>query len=111
MGTKIPSFFMTGTADTIVSPGSTLSWFQELSESEPRLFAEMTGANHFECQSSEDGIPCPAGWTNYVVNWFNCYIKGVKDECDAAYSVCTHPTKPMSKCTALPGMGNTTVVV
>merc|ERR1711862_527838 len=86
--TRIPSF-------------STEQWFPLASE--PKLFAEMTGATHFECQSLEAGRPCPAGWTNYVINWFNCYLKNVQDECAAAYSVCTSPTKPMTKCTALPG--------
>jgi dienelactone hydrolase len=93
--TKIPSFYATGTADTIVPAFSTDSWSDLAAK--PYIFAEMTGATHFECQSSEDGIPCPAGWTNYVINWFNCHLKGMKDECDAAYLVCTKPTKPMSK--------------
>jgi len=92
--TKIPTFFATGTADTIVAPASTQLWYPL--GAKPKIFAEMKGATHFECQSSEDGIPCPHGWTNYVVNWFNCYLKGMQSECDAANSVCTSPTKPMS---------------
>lgn len=106
--TKIPTFYTTGSSDNICSPGSVQAWSKKAST--PTIFAEMKGADHFECQSLEDGIPCPHGWTNYVVNWFNCYIKGMKNECNAAYSVCTHPAKPMSKCTAQPGI-NTTVVV
>jgi len=105
--TKIPTFYSTGTADTICSPLTTEAWSKTASK--PTIFAEMTGATHFECQSSEDGIPCPHGWTNYVVNWFNCHLKGMKKECDAAYSVCTHPTKPMAKTHCEPG--NTTLVV
>lgn len=107
--TKIPTFYTTGSADTICAPGGVEAWSKTASK--PYLFAEMSGATHFECQSEENGRPCPHGWTNYVVNWFNCYIKGMQDECDAAQSVCTHPTKPMTKCTAKPGIGNTTLVV
>jgi len=92
---KIPAFFATGTADTIVPAFSTEAWAAIAQK--PFIFAEMTGATHFECQSSEDGIPCPAGWTNYVINWMNCYIKGMQSECDAANKVCSSPTKPMSK--------------
>jgi hypothetical protein len=98
---KIPTFFATGSADKICSPLGVEAWSRRAAT--PTVFAEMRGANHFECQSREDGIPCPHGWTNYVINWMNCYIKGMKSECDAAYSVCTRPTKPMSKCTPQPG--------
>ena len=48
----------------------------------PKIFAEMAGANHFECQSSEDGLPCPAGWTDRVISWFDCHIKGVAAACN-----------------------------
>jgi hypothetical protein len=93
--TKIPAFYATGSADTICAPGSCEAWSKTAAK--PYIFAEMAGATHFECQTSEDGIPCPAGWTNYVINWFNCHLKGMKDECTAATLVCTHPTKPMTK--------------
>jgi len=98
---KIPTFFATGSNDHICSAAGVEAWSRKAAK--PTVFAEMQGANHFECQSKEDGLPCPHGWTNYVINWFNCYIKGSKDECSAAYSVCTHPTKPMTKCTPQPG--------
>merc|ERR1712072_1031850 len=94
---KIPSFFATGTADRIIHPDGVIAW--SMTAGRPTILAEMTGANHFECQSKENGLPCPHGWTNYVTNWFNCYLKNMTSECDAAFSVCTHPTKPMSKCT------------
>merc|ERR1719297_89277 len=93
--TLIPSLYTTGSADTICAPGGCESWSKTATK--PFIFAEMAGATHFECQTSENGLPCPAGWTNYVVNWFNCHLKGMQDECNAAYSVCTHPTKPMTK--------------
>jgi dienelactone hydrolase len=99
--TKIPTFYATGSADVICFPGGCESWSKTASK--PYIFAEMAGATHFECQSSEDGLPCPAGWTNYVINWFNCHLKGMKDQCDAAFSVCTSPTKRMTKTSCQPG--------
>jgi len=107
--TKIPTFFATGSRDTIIAPATTKAWSERATK--PMIFAEMRGATHFECQSSEDGIPCPHGWTNYVVNWMNCYIKGMKDQCTAANAVCTQPTKPMTATSCQPGAGNATVVV
>jgi predicted dienelactone hydrolase len=107
--TKIPTFFATGTADVIVPPATTKAWYPL--GAKPKIFAEMTGATHFECQTSEDGIPCPAGWTNYVVNWFNCYLKGMQSECDAANLVCTHPTKPMSSTNCQPAENDSMAVV
>jgi dienelactone hydrolase len=106
--TLIPSFYMTGTADTICSPQSAAQWYRTATP--PSIFAEMRGADHFECQSLEAGIPCPAGWTNYIANWFNCHLKGMQSECDAANSVCTHPTKPMSTTHCSPQYTNATVV-
>merc|ERR1711907_625592 len=47
--TKIPTFYATGSADTIVSPKSTHDW--SLRATHPMIFAEMKGATHFECQS------------------------------------------------------------
>jgi len=96
----IPAFYATGSADTIVPPGTVISWFP--SAVKPKILAEMKGATHFECQSSENGVPCPAGWTNYVINWFNCHLKGMQDECEAANMVCTKPTKPMTKTSCQP---------
>jgi len=105
--TLIPAFFATGSADVICAPTTTHAWSQAATK--PTIFAEMSGATHFECQTSEAGRPCPAGWTNYVVNWFNCHLKGQSSECAAANSVCTHPTKPMTSTKCQPD--NSTVVV
>jgi len=107
--TLIPSFYATGSADTICAPSSTAGWSKAASK--PMIFAEMAGANHFECQSKEDGIPCPAGWTNYVVNWFNCHLKGQSSECVAANAVCTHPTKPMTATRCAPNATDLTDTV
>jgi len=107
--TLIPSFYATGSADTICAPSGAESWSKTAAK--PYIFAEMTGATHFECQTSENGIPCPAGWTNYVVNWFNCHLKGMQEECNAASEVCTHPTKAMTKTSCQLGtFSNHTVV-
>jgi hypothetical protein len=107
--TLIPAFYATGSVDTICSPGSAQKWSKTATE--PTIFAEMKGANHFECQSSEDGIPCPAGWTNYVINWFNCHLKGMQEECDAAANVCSHPTKAMTKTKCKMGTSNSSLIV
>jgi dienelactone hydrolase len=108
--TKIPTFFATGSADTICFPGTCESWSNLPGTATPKVFAEMTGATHFECQSSEAGLPCPHGWTNYVINWFNCHLKGMQSECDAANLVCTKPTKPMSKTNCVPANSSMVVV-
>jgi dienelactone hydrolase len=92
----LPSFFATGSADGIVPPAGVHTMYKNAAS--PKVFAEMTGANHFECQTSEDGIPEPAGWTSYVVNWFNCYLKGVQSQCDKAFAVCTDGSIKTTKC-------------
>lgn len=93
--TLIPSFYATGSRDSICPPGTVEKW--STTATEPTIFAEMKGVNHFACQSSENGLPEPAAWTNYVINWFNCHLKGMQEECDAAADVCSDPTKPMTK--------------
>jgi dienelactone hydrolase len=100
--TLIPSYYMTGTADTICAPGPTEAWSKTATH--PSLFASLQGATHFECQSSEDGIPEPAGWTQQVIHWFNCHLKNDQGECDNAYGICTHPTtkKKVAKCHSNP---------
>lgn len=98
---KLPTFFATGSADTIVpAPGVKLMY--SLAKG-PKVYAEMKGANHFECQSYEAGVPAPHGWTQWVINWFNCYIKNDQGECAAAYNVCHQTQKPMSQCTSAGG--------
>merc|ERR1712241_801126 len=54
--TLIPSFYTTGSADTINLPGTCEAWSNLAGTAEPFVFAEMKGANHFECQSVEGGI-------------------------------------------------------
>jgi dienelactone hydrolase len=107
--TLIPALYATGSADTICSPESAASWSKTATK--PYIFAEMTGATHFECQTSENGLPCPAGWTNYVINWFNCHLKGMGDECRAAYDVCTAPTKLMTKTNCQPATSSNFTMV
>merc|ERR1712232_680047 len=96
---KLPTFFATGSADKIVpAPGVEAMYGLALG---PKVFAEMSGANHFECQTSEDGVPCPHGWTGYTMHWLNCHIKGIRSDCDAAFKICSgHPATraPLSKC-------------
>lgn len=95
----IPIFFTTGTIDGICSPDGVKSMYQKARG--PAVYAEMLLADHFECQNYEAGIPCPAGWTHYTKHWFNCHLKGMQEECDRAWNVCSgHPEteKPMAQC-------------
>jgi dienelactone hydrolase len=109
--TILPTFFATGSTDKIV-PAPGVDLMASLAKG-PMVFAEMSGANHFECQSMEDLLPCPHGWTRYTTHWFNCHIKSMQSDCDAAYDICNgHPEteKPMSKCRINKGNNNVTVV-
>jgi predicted dienelactone hydrolase len=94
--TAIPAFFATGSVDGIVPPGGVHSMYKLAAG--PKVFAEMTGANHFECQSSEDGLPEPAGWTSNVIGWFDCHIKGEQAACDKSYAICTDGAIKTTKC-------------
>jgi pimeloyl-ACP methyl ester carboxylesterase len=85
--TKIPSFYATGSTDVIVPAPGVKSMYEKASS--PKVYAEMTGANHFECQSKEGGITCPAGWTDVTINWFNCFIKGSVKDCIAGLGICS----------------------
>jgi len=109
--TKIPTFYATGSADTICQPHTCEAWSTLPGTAAPFIFAEMKGADHFECQSEWKGSPCPHGWTNYVINWFNCHLKGMQEECAAANNVCKSPTKPMTKTNCQPGANSSLVVV
>jgi len=88
--TILPTFFATGSIDTIV-PAPGVNLMASLAKG-PMIYASMNGADHFECQTSEDGLPEPHGWTDYVTHWFNCHIKSMQTECDAAYDICEHST-------------------
>lgn len=94
--TALPTFYFTGSADSIVPPGGVSAMYGKAKP--PKVFAEIKGANHFECQTVEDGIPCPHRETPYVIHWFDCYIKNVAKACDAAYAVCTDGKLPITKC-------------
>lgn len=112
--TILPTFFATGSSDKIV-PAFGVNYMAGLAKG-PMVYAEMKGANHFECQSREDLLPCPAGWTGYTIHWLNCHLKGSQSDCDAAYNICDgHPEtkKPMSSCRVRKGPkmdGNVTIV-
>jgi len=96
--TVIPIFFFTGTVDTIVpAPGVELMYGLGRG---PKVFASLKGADHFECQSSEDGLPEPHGETQYTTRWFNCHIKGVQADCDTVWSICdtSDTKKEVAKC-------------
>jgi len=105
--TKIPSFYATGSADNIVRPTTVKSSYDKAAA--PKVFAEMTNANHFECQSSENGFPCPHGWTGYAINWMNCYLKNSQADCDTAFNVCKQTAVKMSQC--LTDKGDASVIV
>jgi len=96
VATKIPSFYATGNLDTIVPAPLVLNAYNK--GGPPKIFAEMSGATHFECQSFESGLPCPHGWTGFTINWMNCHIKGIQADCDTAYNVCNQSRRKMSKC-------------
>merc|ERR1719327_2128616 len=67
----------------------------------PKVFASMKGATHFECQTAEAGLPNEHGWDGYTQHWFNCHIKGMQNDCDAAYDICNgspETAKPIAKC-------------
>merc|ERR1712048_638852 len=53
--TTIPTFYFTGTIDTIV-PAFGVEAMYNLGQG-PKVFASLKGAGHFECQTAEDGIP------------------------------------------------------
>lgn len=94
--TLVPTMYLTGSADTTCPP-ATVEQMYDLAAA-PKLFAEMTGANHLECQS-----PSPHGWTTTNIHWFGCHLKGVQSECDAAYGVCTSGKIKMTKCVSSKG--------
>jgi len=91
----VPTFFFTGSADKIVPPLGVWSMYEKAKG--PKVYAEIKGANHFECQTFEDGIPCPHAETQPVIDWMNCYIKNVTSACDSAFGVCKGPL-PMANC-------------
>jgi len=88
----LPTFFATGTADTICPPAGVELMYNRAKG--PKIFASMKGATHFECQTLEAGLPNPHGWDAYVQRWFNCHIKGMEGECDAAFDICDHSDQP-----------------
>jgi dienelactone hydrolase len=106
----LPTFFATGTADTICPPGGVELMYGRAKG--PKVFASMKGATHFECQTKEAGLPNPHGWDGYTQHWFNCHIKGMQSDCDAAYDICngnpeTH--SPIAKCHVDKGAASMTV--
>jgi cephalosporin-C deacetylase-like acetyl esterase len=96
--TRVPAFFFTGTSDKIVAPGGVESMYNK--GQGPKVFASLQGANHFECQTVENGIACPHGETQYTIRWFNCHIKGVQSDCDTAWGICdsSDTAKAVAKC-------------
>ena len=87
----MPTFLATGSADAIVPPASVKKMWNQatIGKKVPMVFAEIKGANHFECQSYEPAHGHPKHrWTPYVIDWMDCYIKGVSSACTAAVSVC-----------------------
>ena len=97
--TQLPTFFATGSSDTIVPPGGVKRMYDRAAD--PKIFANLKGATHFECQSYEPPALYPKHrWTPYVVNWFDCHIKKDNAGCAAAAKVCGD--LPMTECIVSP---------
>jgi dienelactone hydrolase len=93
--TTVPTFFATGSIDTIVPPGGVKAMYNLATG--PKVYAELKGAGHFECQSYEPPALYPKHrWTPYVVDWFDCYVKKDQASCAAALKVCDD--LPMTAC-------------
>merc|ERR1712228_491641 len=72
---EIPLFFLTGSDDSIINPEFVFESFQDVSV-EPKVFAEIEGANHFE--------PCtdnPDREAAYIALWFDCWLKDNSTAC------------------------------
>ena len=96
-GALVPSFFASGSADTI-APARSVKKLYEMATKE-KIFAEITGASHFECQSFEPPFMFPKHrWTPYVTSWFDCHLKKLDASCTAAKNVCND--LPMTECEA-----------
>jgi len=78
----VPIFFGTGSRDSVVSPGSVKSAYSKTS-GVAKVFAEISGANHFEPMTSPPG---PNRHTPYAIAMFDCHLKGNKAQCGKVYT-------------------------
>lgn len=93
----IPTFYTTGSSDTIIPPTSSYSYYQATT-AKGKVFAELTGANHFEPTNVG-----PCRLNSYVPSFLDCYVRSNATACDRIYgngvdSLCHSSGIPMTGC-------------
>ena len=84
----VPSMFVTGTADTTVSPATVRAGYEKC-PARPKIFVNVVGAGHMEPREGKRMNVLDA-------HFLACHTGGFRDSCDVIYgngshSLCKHP--------------------
>merc|ERR1712139_322161 len=94
---KVPTLYLTGDADTVVSPSSVKQQYQYARGME-KVFAEVKGASHVDATGFG-----PNNEDVYAYDWLNCKLKGDQSACTRV-TTCTQPGLSAVKCHHSPSL-------
>jgi hypothetical protein len=90
----VPTLYTTGAKDDLVRPSVVKSSFEGSVSARPRVFAELSDANHFEPTN-----PLKLRLNPYVAAFLLCHVTGDNASCAKVYDA----TDASSLCNAFPG--------
>jgi predicted dienelactone hydrolase len=70
---KVPTLFITGTADTIAAPGPIVNAYQRMSSGAPKALTNFANMTHFDVYRPS---PQHANIARYMTAWYQVYLMG-----------------------------------